>query len=119
MQKISLIKDQSLPTSVKVQKILEQFKKNLQDLYGEQLENIILFGSQARGEAKADSDIDVLIVLREMTNYSQEIEKTSFNVAKICLENDVVISRSFATIEQLQKSYSPFFLNIKREGIIL
>jgi hypothetical protein len=35
--------------------------------YGENLSQIILFGSQARGNARADSDIDVLIVLEDKT----------------------------------------------------
>ncbi|NJL69963.1 MAG: nucleotidyltransferase domain-containing protein [Microcoleus sp. SM1_3_4] len=33
-------------------------------MYGEQLDKIVLFGSQARGNARPDSDIDILIVLK-------------------------------------------------------
>jgi predicted nucleotidyltransferase len=37
--------------------ILEQLKSHLREIYGERLVNMILFGSQARGEAAKDSDI--------------------------------------------------------------
>ena len=42
-----------------IQKVLEQEKENLK--------KIILFGSVARGEANEDSDIDVLVILGQMT----------------------------------------------------
>jgi len=35
------------------------FKNLVHQLYGEDLERVILFGSQARGDAKEDSDVDL------------------------------------------------------------
>ncbi len=102
-----------------MQNSLDKFKQSVKALYGDNLDKILLFGSQARGEAHSDSDIDILVVLKKMNDYSQEIEKTSISTAQICLDNNVVISRSFTTLEEFQKNYSPFFLNIKREGIVL
>lgn len=32
--------------------------------YGDRLSNLILFGSQARHESTADSDIDILLILK-------------------------------------------------------
>jgi len=49
--------------------ILRKLRCQLNDILGARLEAVYLFGSQARGDARADSDIDILIVLREEPNY--------------------------------------------------
>jgi predicted nucleotidyltransferase len=118
MQKISLIEDQSLPTSVKVQKILEQFKRTLQALYGEQLENIILFGSQARGEAHSDSDIDLLIVTYKRLS-KKEREKLINLISDISINDDLLISFIEMLPSKFRSENSPLLINIRREGIIL
>ena len=47
--------------------IITKTQQGLKKLYGEQLDKIILFGSQARGDARPHSDIDILL------NYYQKI----------------------------------------------
>jgi predicted nucleotidyltransferase len=49
--------------SPSTQNLLAQLRNHLQSLYGERLHKVMLFGSYARGEARPDSDIDVLVVL--------------------------------------------------------
>ncbi len=43
--------------------ILSKLKAGLEDLYGDRLAGVILFGSQARGDATENSDIEVMVVL--------------------------------------------------------
>ncbi|WP_198648526.1 nucleotidyltransferase domain-containing protein [Cyanothece sp. BG0011] len=69
-----MIKSQTVLTS-QLQKILSKINRYLKSLYGNDLENVILLGSQARQEAKQDSDIDILIVLNRDFDYYQEIKK--------------------------------------------
>ncbi|MEB3188867.1 MAG: nucleotidyltransferase domain-containing protein [Snowella sp.] len=42
--------------------ILARLKRELKSHYGDRLKQLIMFGSQARGDAHPDSDIDVLVV---------------------------------------------------------
>lgn len=44
--------------------LLQEVKERLRTLYGDRLARVVLYGSQARGEATAESDVDVLVVLR-------------------------------------------------------
>lgn len=102
-----------------LRRILRLLRKELNDVLGERIEEVILYGSQARGDARDDSDIDVLIVLKDDFKYGAMIQKTSKVVAKLSLENDVVISRAFASRQQYEQSNMPFMMNVRREGMAI
>lgn len=50
-------------TKLKLQTVLEKVKTASEQLYGDKLEKIILYGSYARGENTKESDIDIMIIL--------------------------------------------------------
>lgn len=41
---------------------MEEFVRRVLERYEDKIDSIILFGSVARGEAKEDSDIDILVI---------------------------------------------------------
>ena len=63
------------PASLSIQALLSELKSRLEELYGERLEGLVLFGSHARGDAKADSDVDVMVVLRGPVDAHAEIHR--------------------------------------------
>ncbi|MBI3168929.1 MAG: nucleotidyltransferase domain-containing protein [Chloroflexi bacterium] len=103
--------------SANIRKILKKLKKELLLLYGENVEGIILYGSRARGDAREDSDIDILVILKRDFNYGEMLSRSSKLVASLSLENDVVISRAFATKAQYETLQNPFLMNVRREGV--
>jgi predicted nucleotidyltransferase/DNA-binding transcriptional ArsR family regulator len=65
--------------------------------YGERLLGIYLYGARARGEARPDSTVDILVVLDHVERYGEELELTSAACADLSLEENVVVSRVFVS----------------------
>ena len=100
-----------------LQGILRTLRRELTRVLGDQLVSVILYGSRARGQARSDSDIDVLVVVRDDSDYGDLIRRTSTAVAALSLQHDVVISRAFVSTERFKHEQTPFLLNVRREGV--
>jgi predicted nucleotidyltransferase len=97
--------------------ILAELRRELEALYGDRLVQLILYGSQARGDADPESDIDVLVVLKGPVDSSAEIERTGCFTASLSLKYDVVISRVFVAQERYQEEQNSFLFNVRKEGV--
>jgi len=97
--------------------VLAELKSRLSALYGERLKGVYLFGSHARNEADEESDLDLLIVLDEVDNYSREITRTSELVSELSLKCEISISRFFSSEEQWRDDTTLFFVNLREEAI--
>ena len=97
--------------------ILNEYRQRLKEVVGDELDSLILYGSQARGDTLEGSDIDVLCVMKRPFDYGQLIERTSQITAELSLKYDVVISRAFATLEDYRTRQTPFLMNVRREGV--
>lgn len=99
--------------------ILDQLRQQLSQLYGQRLVKVVLYGSQARGDALPDSDVDVLVVLKGSVNPYEEIERTGAIVAGLSLEHNLVISCAYVPETRLIQDTSLFLRNVQREGIVI
>jgi type I restriction enzyme S subunit len=100
-----------------IRAIVSRVKDGLAEIYGERLKGVYLFGSYARGEADEDSDIDILIVLDRVDDYSSEIERTSELVSRLSLECGRSISRVVVPEKRWREDQTMFFLNVRNEAI--
>jgi predicted nucleotidyltransferase len=53
--------------------VLARFRAALDAMYGKQIERVVLFGSRARGDTLPDSDYDVAVFLRNMSDRFAEL----------------------------------------------
>ncbi|GIX47893.1 MAG: nucleotidyltransferase [Candidatus Tectimicrobiota bacterium] len=106
-----------MPLPHRLRPILEEYRVRLTEVLGDELEALVLYGSQARGDAAEGSDIDVLCVMRGPFDYGELIERTSKLTAEISLKYDVVLSRAFVTSQDYRSRNTPFLMNVRREGI--
>jgi len=103
----------------RLRQILKEYRARLQEVLGDDLNSMVLYGFQARGEAVAGSDIDVLCVMKKPFDYGELILRTSEITAEISLKHDVVLSRSFARLEDYKTRQTPFLMNVRREGVAI
>ncbi len=81
---------------------------------------MILFGSKARGDARKDSDIDVLVIVSSDDWHMSDMVYSI--VTDILLETEVCISPKVISQKDYTRLYSngnSFIENVTREGIVL
>jgi len=100
-----------------IQQLLRRLKECLSALYGQRLKGVYLFGSCARGEAGAESDVDVLIVLDCVDNYVREIDRSSELMAELSLKFGRSISCVFVSQERWTQDETMFLINVREEAI--
>ena len=72
--------------------ILRRVRAPLDELYGERIERVVLFGSRARGDARPDSDYDVAVFLRNLDNFGQEAGRIAAIETDILYDTGAVIN---------------------------
>ena len=109
-----------IPQKVKsVEPIISDFKAEIKKLYGENLMQMVLYGSYARGNPHDESDIDLLLVLNKMTSPYRENLFINEVKSNFSLEHDVYISVVTTTMDLFNTMPNPLYFNIKKEGIIV
>ncbi len=99
--------------------ILRKCKAVLADLYGERLKGVVLYGSTARGEDAADSDIDLLVLLDGPVNVAAEIRRIWDDLYPVQLECDREISIRPADAASYERGESMLYQNVHEEGILV
>ena len=102
---------------MEITQVLEDFKKEIGELYGRRLKGIILYGSWARGEATEDSDIDILVVLGGRVVPGEEIDRMIDIITEMNLRYSVLLSVFPVSETDYYSLNSPLLLNVRRDGI--
>ncbi|MFQ5887350.1 MAG: nucleotidyltransferase domain-containing protein [Candidatus Hydrothermarchaeales archaeon] len=99
---------------------LKQFVNRVKEKYEDSVEEIILFGSYARGEAEEDSDIDILVIWKgrpiDGWNALESI------ATDILLDYGILISLKIIAPEDYELMLDlgmPFIKNVREEGVVL
>ncbi len=99
--------------------IIKRIKQAIQK--AEPTATTILYGSEARGDARADSDIDLLVLLEgDVRDFGRE-EKISGALYDIELNTGVLISPMIMLRKQWENRpfKTPFYVNVMNEGVTL
>lgn len=99
---------------------LKRFKSAIENALRDNLIEIKLFGSRARGDARADSDIDVLIITKSS---EWRVNDVIYAIATdILLDDGVAISPKVLSemdYRRLIKTGAAFAANVAKEGVPL
>jgi predicted nucleotidyltransferase len=104
----------------KERQALTEFVEGLRDPFSGEVREVILFGSRARGEAQAGSDMDVVVVLREADLATSK--GVRHLAVEVWLKHGIYVSTrvwSQAHWRRLEQLQTLLYQNIRRDGIDL
>lgn len=107
----------TLPRNIRT--ALAELKSRLLEMYGERLDRLVLYGSHSRGDARADSDVDVLVVLRGEYEPYSEIRRMGPIRLEVEIGHDVVLSLQPYSVEEIGIHESPFMRNAVADAIAI
>lgn len=96
---------------------VKDLKKQLEKLYGRQLQQVILYGSWARRTAGPQSDVDVTVVLDGEVLPGREIDRMAEVLTDIQLTHNLLIAVYPVSAASFAAGQGPLLKNIHREGI--
>ena len=99
--------------------LLAEIKPRLAEAYGPRLESLVLYGSEARGDGRPDSDIDVLVVLRGPVHLWRDLQTALRALYPLSLLWDRPISPKLVDVREYAEMDCPLYRAVREEGILL
>jgi len=94
-------------------------KELLRDAFRDRLRAVLLYGSEARGDSEADSDIDLLVLLRGPVNESADSWACIRALYPLVLELERPIHAKPTDIRIYERQEYPLYRNVKEEGVVV
>lgn len=104
----------------KLNSIIPEIEKRIRTAFGSKVLKIILFGSYAREDYDSESDVDFLVIVDDenLEFYRKKrVELTNYYLDKESILLAIIIEK--ASVAERYKNYSPFLINVMKEGIVV
>ncbi|RYF62361.1 MAG: nucleotidyltransferase domain-containing protein [Cytophagaceae bacterium] len=102
-----------------IQTVLAQLKRELIDFYGGKLQKLVLFGSYARGDFHAESDIDVMPVVAGLSVDDLKLEELFDITYPHLLQDQVKVSIVATLTDQYERADTFLLMFVHKDGIEL
>jgi predicted nucleotidyltransferase len=99
--------------------IRKQIRPRLEAVFQDRLHGALLFGSEARNQAHEDSDVDVLVLLREPVELGKDLEKIIEALYPLQLQVDRPIHALPVSSEAFKAGRYSLYRNVQWEGLYL
>ena len=97
--------------------VLKECKAALSDHYGNRLRGVVLYGSMARGDADAESDIDLLVLLEGPFDFFDELRVIVHLMLDFQLKAGRHISARPADAKEFDNEIIQLYRKAQREGL--
>ena len=120
---ITFLGGRNMPNKLK--NILDEYVQGLFKIIGDDLEQIILYGSYARGEQSNNdevSDIDIMILVKTENNEIKNLERKILDYSyDLDLQYNIILSPIIENVDTFNSKakYIPFYKNVLKEGVLL
>ncbi len=108
----------SLGTTSANDPVLRRFRVALNELYGSQIERVVLFGSRARGDERLDSDYDVAVFLKSLPDRWKELDRLADLRVTFLSDTDAFFdAKPYPASAYFERT--PLMREIRRDGLDL
>ena len=97
----------------------KELMSGLRSLYGIRLKGVYVYGSYARGQARPDSDLDLLLVLDDFPDVGEELKRTSALTSRLSLAYGVPVTLLPVRARDFETRRTPLLMNVHREAVRL
>jgi len=100
--------------------ILGEVFTSCNPVFGNAIKDAILYGSYARGDYHAESDIDILLTVDlDAASVSKARNNIGIITSELSLKHDITISVTVKPLDQFVRyaEVLPYYKNVLREGI--
>lgn len=101
-------------------KVLESFLNRLETVLHDEIKEVKLFGSKARGRSRKDSDIDVLVIVSSddwrLCDRVYEIATDLLLETGVCISPKIVSTNQY---NQLLEEDAPFVRNVIQDAVTI
>lgn len=99
------------------EELLDEIRPRLADVYGPRLHGVVLYGSEARGEAGPGSDIDILVLLTGPVRLWRDLHTALRAVYPLSLRWGRPISPKPVDVRDYEAGACPLYQRAQAEGI--
>lgn len=105
-----------------IQNILPLFVKEIERVFGKDMDKVIVYGSYARGDFNENSDVDIMVLTSRPEEEIKPVEYELYDVAfdflmKYTIDISVIVKNKDHFNYWLEAL--PFYDNVEREGIVI
>lgn len=109
---------------INISNVIDEFVRGVNEILGDRVKKIMLYGSYARGDYNKSSDIDIMILTdlseEEIEAYRQKIYDFTHDIE---WDNnfDIMISPLIKNIDKYNNRINvvPFYMNVQKEGVVI
>jgi uncharacterized protein len=99
--------------------VRQKIRSRLEVAFQDRLQGVFLYGSEARGEARRDSDLDLMVLLEEPVRLGEDLETIVDALYPVQLEIEAPIHALPVSAQSFEAGEYGIYRRAKREGAFL